>query len=578
MAITDSQKVDILYKKLSGVSKTDTGTAKSPANEANASPQLSPGSTVWQQDYYIPNVTTLPASNSSVVTVYRDSVTSTVQAVSLAESAANETWATNLTNWISPQFGAGYQVKLYAAPSGTSSPQTTGINLPVGGSGNADSWYFDYIAGIVNFADTNVPSAVAGNVVYVVGARYTGVTGINNFANLTIGNILIAGNTISGNGSITVNGNISATGNISAGNISANLYGTVQTANQPLISNIGTLGNLTVTGNVSAGYLIGNAAYLTSIPVTNPYSNANVAAYLLTNTGNIAAGNLSVTGNITLGNLVLAGGTYGNVFADTITPYQTTVTVFNSNTAVGLPAGTSTQYPTANVAGYFRYNTSVSTVEFYNGSHWIPFTNTISDQQITPNGTSASFTLNQATSAEGILVSINGTVQRPGTAYSVSGTTITFSEVPNINDIIDVRFIASATSVILTGLTGDISTTGNITGNVIQADTVYANTVIVSSSNITVGTTSTIIDSFNSSLYRSAKYVISSTTPYDSQFAEVALTQFGSTVVITAYALLNTGANTVTFTANINGSTVNLLAQGTIPANQLRIRRTYFNV
>ena len=333
-----------------------------------------------------------------------------------------------------------------------------------------------------------------------------------------------------------------------------------------------------MTGNVSAGYLIGNAAYLTSIPVTNPYSNANVAAYLLTNTGNIAAGNLSVTGNITLGNVVLAGGTYGNVFADTITPYQTTVTVFNSNTAVGLPAGTSTQYPTANVAGYFRYNISVSTVEFYNGSHWIPFTNTISDQQITPNGTSASFTLNQAASAEGILVSINGTVQRPGTAYSVSGTTITFSEVPNINDIIDVRFIASATSVILTGLTGDISTTGNITGNVIQANTVYANTVIVSSSNITVGTTSTIIDSFNSSLYRSAKYVISSTTPYDSQFAEVALTQFGSTVVITAYALLNTGANTVTFTANINGSTVNLLAQGTIPANQLRIRRTYFNV
>ena len=103
MAITDSQKVDILYKKLSGVSKTDTSTAKSPANEANASPQLSPGSTVWQQDYYIPNVTTLPTSNSSVVTVYRDSTTSTVQAVSLAESAANETWATNLTNWISPQ-------------------------------------------------------------------------------------------------------------------------------------------------------------------------------------------------------------------------------------------------------------------------------------------------------------------------------------------------------------------------------------------------------------------------------------------------------------------------------------------
>ena len=555
MAITDSQKVDILYKKLSGVSKTDTGTAKSPANEANASPQLSPGSTVWQQDYYIPNVTTLPASNSSVVTVYRDSTTSTVQAVSLAESAANETWATNLTNWISPQFGAGYQVKLYAAPSGTSNPQTTGINLPVGGSGNADSWYFDYIAGIVNFADTNVPSAVAGNVVYVVGARYTGVTGINNFANLTIGNISIAGNTISGNGSITVNGNITATGNITAGNITANIYGnitgTVLTSNQLYITNIGTLGNLIVSGNVNAGYLVGNAAYLTSLPVT--YSNANVASYLLTNTGNIAAGNLAVSGNITLGNVVLAGGTYGNLFADTISPYQTTVTVFNNTMAVGLPSGTSTQYPTSNIAGYFRYNSTISTIEYYNGAAWIPVTNSITDQQITPSGSTASFTLNKTSTAAGLLVSINGTMQAPGSAYTVSDTTITFSEVPASTDIIDIRYIASAAS---SSLDFEVVDTGNIT----------------------VNTAPTIIDSFNSSLYRSAKYLISSTSPYGSQYAEIGLTQFGSTVVTTAYALLNTGANTVTFTANVNGSTVNLLAQGTIPLNQLRIQRTYFNV
>jgi len=555
MTISQTQLVDILYKKLSGVSKTDTSTAKSPANEANASPQLSPGSTVWQQDYYIPNVTTLPTSNSSVVTVYRDSTTSTVQAVSLAESAANETWATNLTNWISPQFGAGYQVKLYAAPSGTSSPQTTGINLPVGGSGNSDSWYFDYIAGIVNFADTNVPSAVAGNVVYVVGARYTGVTGINNFANLTIGNISIAGNTISGNGSITVNGNITATGNITAGNITANIYGnitgTVLTSNQLYITNIGTLGNLIVSGNVNAGYLVGNAAYLTSLPVT--YSNANVASYLLTNTGNIAAGNLAVSGNITLGNVVLAGGTYGNLFADTISPYQTTVTVFNNTMAVGLPSGTSTQYPTSNIAGYFRYNSTISTIEYYNGAAWIPVTNSITDQQITPSGSTASFTLNKTSTAAGLLVSINGTMQAPGSAYTVSDTTITFSEVPASTDIIDIRYIASAAS---SSLDFEVVDTGNIT----------------------VNTAPTIIDSFNSSLYRSAKYLISSTSPYGSQYAEIGLTQFGSTVVTTAYALLNTGANTVTFTANVNGSTVNLLAQGTIPLNQLRIQRTYFNV
>jgi len=191
MSISQTQIVDILYKKLSGVSKTDTSTAKSPANESNASPQLSPGSTIWQQDYAIPNVTTLPSSNSSAVTVYSGSTSSVVQAVSLSEGIANETWATNLTNWISPQFGAGYQIKLYAGPTGANaSTAITYTNLPVGGSGNNDSWYFDYMAGIVNFADTNVPTAVTGNVVYVVGARYTGPTGIQNFpGNITVGNV-----------------------------------------------------------------------------------------------------------------------------------------------------------------------------------------------------------------------------------------------------------------------------------------------------------------------------------------------------------------------------------------------------
>jgi hypothetical protein len=49
-------------------------------------------------------------------------------------------------------------------------------------------------------------------------------------------------------------------------------------------------------------------------------------------------------------------------------------------------------------------------------------------------------------------------------------------------------------------------------------------------------------------------------------------------VAISAYGVLTTGANTVAFSANVNGSTINLLAQGTTAANQLRIQRTYFNV
>ena len=661
MTISQAQLVDILYKKLSGVSKTDTGTAKSPANEANASPQLSPGTTVWQQDYLISSVTILPASNSSAVSIYRDLLTSTVSASNLSESIVNATWATGLTDWIPPQFGAGYQVQLYAAPVNTTNPQTIGVNLPVGGSGNSDSWYFDYTAGIVNFADTNVPAAVAGNVVYVVGARYTGLKGITNFANLTIGNISIAGNTLtSNNGNIFINSNLttSATfygntvgttanytgnvivaalqansvlvsGNIQSNGIIANTSATIAGINisgNTIVGNVNGLSlgnvyvgnlfyangspfvssnygntqvlanlaansvtNISILGNITANYFIGNAAYLVGLPTQ--YANANVTAFLsnfgsnsISTAGNITAnyfiGNVSGTAAFFTGNVsgntavfskvtattvnanlysysvnsnVIYGNMYGNISIDTISPYQTSVTVFNSTTAIGIPSGSNSQYPASNVAGYLRYNNSISTLEYYNGSNWIPISNKITDQIITPDGVSQSFNLDQPTTAVGILVSINGTVQRPGVAYTVSGTTITFAEIPTTTDIVDVRYIANAVSTNL-----DVET--------------------VDTGNVVVGTANTIIDNFDTTQYRSAKYTISSTNPYDSQLAEILLLQNNGIVTVTVFGILNTGNNNVTYYANTYGGTANLIARGTTDSNQLRIKRIYFNI
>jgi hypothetical protein len=437
MTISQTQIVDILYKKLSGVSKTDTSTAKSPANEANASPQLSPGSTIWQQDYYIPTVTTLPTSNSSVVTVYRDTLSSTVQAVALSEGISQETWATNLTNWISPQFGAGYQLQLYAGPPSRSNPQSF-TNLPVGGSGNADSWYFDYSAGIVNFADTNVPTAVANvaNVVYVVGARYTGTTGINNFANLQVANITINGNTITGNTGVSFGGNITA--NYFIGNI---------TGSQ-------TLSNLTVTGNTATGNLLtGGFFWANGNPVIfSNYGNSNVAALL----SSFGSNNISTTGNVT------ASGHYGNVYTDYIFPNTTTVTTFKSLTAIGLPTGGNIARPGSPTAGQIRYNSDYNTVEFYNGSGWVSVISNIDGQNFYGDSTNATFTLNQVTTQNGILVSINGTVQQPGYAYTVSGNQITFAQVPLSTDQIDVRFLAAA--VTIDNLFNvDVTVNGNIT-------------------------------------------------------------------------------------------------------------------
>jgi hypothetical protein len=379
----------------------------------------------------------------------------------------------------------------------------------------------------------------AGSVIHVLGNISSGNINSGTITGAFYGNLY---------GNVTATGNISGTfvgnlyGNVT-GNINGNVTGTVLTAYQPNITTVGTLNNLTVTANTVSGNVITNGLFYANGAAWNfgsTYGNANVAAYLPTYTGNLSPGNITSV-------------FYGNVHADVITPYQTTVTIFNNTGAIGLPSGSNVQYPTSNVAGYLRYNNSISTLEFYNGSGWVAVTNSIADQTITPDGVNQNYNLIQTTTAAGILVSINGTVQRPGTAYTVSGTTITFTEVPLVTDIVDVRYIATAVSA---SLDYEIVDTGNVVVNLAN----------------------TIIDSFSNTQYRSARYTISSTSPYDSQFSDILLVQYGATVVVNTTGNIRTGANSVTYSANINNGTVNLLALGTTALNQLRIQRTYFNI
>jgi hypothetical protein len=384
MAISQTQIVDYLLKKVGyGVAKTDTSTAKGPSNESNASPLLSPGSTIWQQDFLIPSVSTLPTSNSAVVTVYSDTLSTTVQSVNLAESTTNQTWATGLTNWIPTQYGSGYQLKLYAAPSGNSAPQTYGVSLPQAGSGNSDSWYFDYQSGILNFADTNVPTAVTwngstGNVVYVVGARYTGASGITTFAS-----------------PITFSNTVTFNGNVVAANIAAN------------------------------------------------YINANL-----------------ITNNIT------TYGTNGNI---NINPPGSGITAIYSNTGLLVPVGTTSNYPSTNVTGLIRWNTTYGWLEAYNGISWSQVgasSSTIVTSDIfTGDGSTTAFTLSQSNTTQGVLVSINGVIQIPTTSYIVSGTTLTLNEAPLSTDIIEARSYTT-TSQITSIVNNPASVTAYSNGNV----------------------------------------------------------------------------------------------------------------
>ena len=184
MSISDNQKLDFLWKKLGyGATKTDINAIKNATNEANPSPLLLSGTDLWTDAYQIPSL--IPTTSNSIITIYDDTGngSSTVETTEDTTASPNRTWNTGVNNWIPPQFGSTYQVKVYIAPTGTSNPQASGTQVFAAGSGNNDEWFFDYQSGILNFIGTNLPSGIDGNEIFISGARYVGKTG-NRFTAL----------------------------------------------------------------------------------------------------------------------------------------------------------------------------------------------------------------------------------------------------------------------------------------------------------------------------------------------------------------------------------------------------------
>ena len=199
MAITDAKKVDYLWKKIGyGVSKTDTNANKKAPNEAIASPLLLNGANTWNQANNIAG--TLPASSTGVVTVYPTS-SPTELVVDNTTVEANRTWKTNLTDWIPPEFGSTYQVKVYIhTSSDASNAAASGDQVFATGSGNNDEWFFDYQSGILHFIGSNLPNGInfTGKSVYISGGRYTGTIGLQNLTGVDAetGNFTFSGSTV----------------------------------------------------------------------------------------------------------------------------------------------------------------------------------------------------------------------------------------------------------------------------------------------------------------------------------------------------------------------------------------------
>ena len=178
MAVSDTQKVDYLWKKLGyGATKTDTNALKKAPNEAISSPLLLRGDKVWKDASSIP--ASIPGSSAGVVTVYPTS--NPQECTDDITSTANRTWKTGVTDWIPPEIGSTYQVKVYIHTSGAAgSAAGSGTQVFATGSGNDDEWFFDYQSGVLHFVGSNLPNGVSftGKSVYISGARYTGDFGV----------------------------------------------------------------------------------------------------------------------------------------------------------------------------------------------------------------------------------------------------------------------------------------------------------------------------------------------------------------------------------------------------------------
>ena len=149
-------------------------------------------------------------------------------------------------------------------------------------------------------------------------------------------------------------------------------------------------------------------------------------------------------------NALFVEGSTGNIGVKTATPTAGASLHINSTDSMIIPSGTTAQRPASPAGGMTRFNTTLDKMEFYSGNEWLiagaDFT-IITADSFDGDGSVVAFTLSESTTTAGCIVSINGVVQDPGSSYSVSGTTLTFTEAPETGDNIDVRILTTTATI-----------------------------------------------------------------------------------------------------------------------------------
>ena len=439
------------------------------------------------------------------------------------------------------------------------------------------------------------------------------VTGATTLSTATAGGVQAQaiGNVTPGTGAfttITASSTLDVTGattlsTATTGGLQAQAIGNV-TPGTAAFTTIAASGVTTLSGNLVAGSQTNSTSKTTGalVVVGGTGIMANVFVGGATTLGsNRAAGYDTVTQGLNDASLIWArsGAAYDQVLIGGSGTASTLIRgaklQINSTDSILLPVGTNSDRPSSaggtDTAGMFRYSTTAGGPEYYDGDSWNSLVTTftvITDEQFNGTGSQVNFTLAAEVTTAATIVSINGVLQLPTLAYSVSGTTLTFTEAPGSADIIDVRRLTTtATVTSIASLNGYMSVLIDNQGVYITAGTAAATVVtywnsdgaeVSSRANVLVTTASspTTVDTFLTSTYSSAEYFCTATIQ-DTNIREVVkihVVTNGTTATAMDYGAVTTSGNTlVTWGASVASGNVLLSATTTNANTILRIRK-----
>lgn len=232
--------------------------------------------------------------------------------------------------------------------------------------------------------------------------------------------------------------------------------------------------NLAISSSANGANLLffdmatGRVGIKTNLP-TQDFDVAGVLRVgnvIISNVGNIDAGNVwinnvmdptanqdaatkfyvdSIAANISnIGNLAIANTTISTVLAQgniTLAPTGGAEVIIDTTSGLVLPVGNTAQRPSPVSTGTVRFNSDSDRVEVYDGTSWDDVGANVTNQTLNGDNSTTVFVLDRDSTTASTLVMLNGIVQLPSTAYSITGNSLTFTQAPAVSDTIDIRFL-----------------------------------------------------------------------------------------------------------------------------------------